>query len=678
MTSTFLRISGTAMRCSVLLWVALATSSASAQHADSLRTRVLQEVVFESIEPEGDTLQNFYRANASATTENILSRMKGFSLIRRGAYGQEPVFRSMQGGQLNVTIDGMKIFGACTDKMDPVTIYVEPQNLSAIQAQSGTQGAEFGSTFGGALNMKLAEPVIRESPVSGQSGLDYQTGAHAVNYFSHMNISARQSAYRVSATYRKAGNYRAGGGQELPYSQYEKINLATSGKWTLGEYDTLRLNALVDQGDNLGFPALPMDVGRATAGIFSLTYHRSAPLYFFHHLTTKVYHNEIAHRMDDSRRKDIAMHMDMPGKSQTSGIFVEGEISIFHGHRTRIKAEYVINRLIGEMTMIAPGGAPMYMQTAPRSRRQNAALFISHHLRFNNKNKVEISFRGDLLKDHLLPGTGRQEWEVFFPGLAPSSFHFAGTLSMYYDRKLARNVRLEAQAGYGQRPPTLNERYGYYLFNRFDGYDYLGNPDLMNETSWSAETTLSYFGEAIECQITPYYQQIRHYIMGEVRDGLNTMTPGALGVKQNSNRQRAALSGVDAMVLARPLPALQAVTTIKYTYGRDMNGAPLPLIPPLKIVNSLRYDIATIHVQAEYEWAAAQNRINPSAGEQKTASWTTLALRTGWSINSFLQCNAGVENLFDKNYREHLDWGGIPRQGRNFYLNAVYTFKTTR
>ena len=109
-----------------------------------------------------------------------------------------------------------------------------------------------------------------------------------------------------------------------------------------------------------------------------------------------------------------------------------------------------------------------------------------------------------------------------------------------------------------------------------------------------------------------------------------------------------------------------------------MNGAPLPLIPPLKIVNSLRYDIATIHVQAEYEWAAAQNRINPSAGEQKTASWTTLALRTGWSINSFLQCNAGVENLFDKNYREHLDWGGIPRQGRNFYLNAVYTFKTTR
>lgn len=320
----------------------------------------------------------------------------------------------------------------------------------------------------------------------------------------------------------------------------------------------------------------------------------------------------------------------------------------------------------------------MYMQTAPHSRRQNAALFISQHLRFDDKNQVEISFRGDLLKDHLFPGTGRQEWEVFLPGLAPSSSNFAGTLSLRYDRKLARNVRLEAQAGYGQRPPTLNERYGYYLFNRFDGYDYLGNPDLKNETSWNAEATLNYFGKKIEWQITPYYQQIHHYIMGEIAEGINTMTPGALGVKQNSNLRTAALSGVDAMVLARPLAALQAITTIKYTIGRAVNGDALPLIPPLKVVSSLRFDIATIHVQAECEWAAAQNRVNMSVGEQKTPSWTTLALRTGWSINSFLQCNAGVENLFDKNYREHLDWGGIPRQGRNFYVNAVYTFKTTR
>jgi outer membrane receptor protein involved in Fe transport len=52
-------------------------------------------------------------------------------------------------------------------------------------------------------------------------------------------------------------------------------------------------------------------------------------------------------------------------------------------------------------------------------------------------------------------------------------------------------------------------------------------------------------------------------------------------------------------------------------------------------------------------------------------------MRTGWNINSFLQCNAGIQNIFDRNYREHLDWGSIPRPGRNVYLNMIYKFSKT-
>ena len=45
-----------------------------AQDDDRMRTLVLDEIVFE-VKTEGDTLQNFYKSNASATTENTLSRM---------------------------------------------------------------------------------------------------------------------------------------------------------------------------------------------------------------------------------------------------------------------------------------------------------------------------------------------------------------------------------------------------------------------------------------------------------------------------------------------------------------------------------------------------------------------------------------------------------------------------
>ena len=74
--------------------------SVLAQDGDSLRTEFLSEVVIEGSATEADTLQNFYRSNMSSTIENILSRMKGVTLIRRGAYGQEPLFRGLSNGEL--------------------------------------------------------------------------------------------------------------------------------------------------------------------------------------------------------------------------------------------------------------------------------------------------------------------------------------------------------------------------------------------------------------------------------------------------------------------------------------------------------------------------------------------------------------------------------------------------
>src|SRR5688500_2114742 len=128
------------MKTRIMIFFMLFARIGFCQEQDSLWTLELNEVVVDGIRTEGDTLQNFYRSNAGATTESILSRMRGVSLIRRGAFGQEAVFRGLSNGQLNVTIDGMKMFGACTDRMDPVTIYVEPSNLSVIQTRLGTAG----------------------------------------------------------------------------------------------------------------------------------------------------------------------------------------------------------------------------------------------------------------------------------------------------------------------------------------------------------------------------------------------------------------------------------------------------------------------------------------------------------------------------------------------------------
>ena len=78
-------------------------------------------------------IKDFYMANKAATTEDVLSKLPEINMIRRGSYGVEPLIRTYNTGQINLLVDGMRIHGACTDKMDPASIYIEPKNLQGIK-----------------------------------------------------------------------------------------------------------------------------------------------------------------------------------------------------------------------------------------------------------------------------------------------------------------------------------------------------------------------------------------------------------------------------------------------------------------------------------------------------------------------------------------------------------------
>jgi iron complex outermembrane recepter protein len=644
-----------------------------AQSNDSIKVVWLSEMTIKGVKTEGDTLQNFYRSNPAATTETILSRMNGVSLLRRGGYGQEPMLRGMTNGQINVVIDGVKIFGACTDRMDPVTIYVEPVNLSVIQSSSGIGGAEFGSTFGGSINLMLAEPMISEKKWSGRGGIDVQSSARGINYFSVLNMSQRKSAFRSSLSYRKNGNYHSGGGAEVSYSQYEKVNAGLSAKWTASPADTIQADAIFDRGWNIGFPALSMDAGSATAGIFSMTWRHVTPWRFLHHFKVKGYHNVVVHSMSDDFRPSTGMKMDMPGRSATSGLWAQGDVHLFHQHKTSVKIEYYSNRVLAEMKMFPAEGLPMYMQTSPESERNVAGLYMNQQFR-TGKSVFDVFLRADLNRDILKAETGRKQWDVLSPGVSGSTGTLAKTFGVNFKYRVSGATLLTVQSGIGERAATLNERYGYFLFNKMDAYDYVGNPELKKERSFNLEMDLNFFAPGIEVQVSPYARVIRNYISASVVDNIAPMTPGSRGVKQNLNLNSARLSGIDAMMMVRLQKNVQWLTTMKYTYGVDGTRQPLMLVPPFKTVSSLKYQRKRAGMQAEVEYASAQERINREFGEVRSDAYILCNVRGSYRFKQRWSLNAGVENLLDRNYREHLDLGGIPRPGRNGYLNMVYTF----
>ncbi len=95
-----------------------------------------------------------------ASIDEHLAELSQVNLVRRGSYAWEPVVNNMQTERVATTIDGMKIFYACTDKMDPVTSYVESSNLQSILLNSGLNGnPQSTGNIGGSLDLKLRKAV---------------------------------------------------------------------------------------------------------------------------------------------------------------------------------------------------------------------------------------------------------------------------------------------------------------------------------------------------------------------------------------------------------------------------------------------------------------------------------------------------------------------------------------
>ncbi|HQA75219.1 MAG TPA: TonB-dependent receptor, partial [Flavobacterium sp.] len=128
-------------------------------HQDTISPKQLKEIIV-----IGKKTQVFEKQTKSlSTVDEYLQKSSRVGMIKRGAYAWEPIINSMPTERTLVTIDGMRIFGACTDKMDPVTSYVEVSNLSEATICSGQEGACFGTTIGGSIDLKRMKNTFRDT-----------------------------------------------------------------------------------------------------------------------------------------------------------------------------------------------------------------------------------------------------------------------------------------------------------------------------------------------------------------------------------------------------------------------------------------------------------------------------------------------------------------------------------
>ena len=603
-----------------------------------------------------------------ASIDEHLSELRNVSLVRRGSYAWEPVVNNMQTERLSTTIDGMKIFYACTDKMDPVTSYVESGNLQSISLNSGLDGnPQATGNIGGSLDLKLRKAGFDNNPFHASASAGHEWNGHVQVYGADAALSSHRTYLNAGAFYRHADNYKVGGSDELQFSQFQKVNVFANAGLRLAEKDMLEGTLIFDRATDVGYPALNMDVAKAEGLITSLAYKH---LFRKASWETKAYYNHITHVMDDTTRPDVAIHMDMPGDSWTAGVYSLLTTAL-RQHDLALNYDLYYNRLFADMTMYPGGAAPMYMVTWPDVGTLNTGVAVTDNVSIARNQSLRLSAKVAWQQQKLNNEEGYHALKVFFPGMTDAYHQTTGRIAANYNFSILQSFNFSFGAGWGSRAPTVTEAYGYYLNNTFDQYDYIGNPSLKNESAveLNGAAKLSVLNSQLSVEGNVFL--FSNYIIGQFETRLSPMTVDAEGVKVYGNISHATIANVSLSWDWQITEQLRWNKKVSYSAGRDADGDPLPLISPISWQSEWIYQHQRFQAQATIKGNARQSNYGEKYGETAAKAWTIVNLAAQYGFSS-ITLRAGVENLFDKQYATYADWNHIPQKGRNIYMNLTF------
>lgn len=649
----------------------LTLAQAGKDPADTLKATQLEEVVIISRNAPAEKA-----AKPLSSLDNYLEKAGAINMIRRGSYAWEPFLNGMASERSVITIDGMRIYGACTDKMDPVTSYVEITNLSKANVHSGPSAAA-GAAIAGSLDLVRKKSAFNDERFSGTAFGGFETNNRQKILGSALSYSAPRFFTDVDFTFRDAGNYKAGKGAEVLYSQFTKYNVSAVGGYRLGEHQHIEASLIYDRATDLGYPALPMDVSLAKAFIGSVEYiqHHLSPT--LHQWQTKLYYNTVTHVMDDSQRPFVPVRMDMPGWSKTAGFYsrIQG-ISGSHSWKIQMSGHH--NRSLAEMTMHSadPAEKDMFMLTWPGVLTNYGDVFAEDVYPLSAGWKLNVNAGLAIHHNQLSNVFGWESLRIFYPGLQKNNTRLLkrAAASFLYEKE---HTDYRIGVAYGDRAPSVSEGYGFYLFNSFDRFDYIGNPEMKNEKSVSLNGSMSYNRAPFSVKLSANGFYIRDYIIGIPQAGLSVMTIGAAGIKIYEQLKHAYLLNASLDLNYQLSDRWLWSNKWSYRKGHGYKTGDLPLMQPFTYNAGLAYAVKTFSAEVSVNGAARQNHFNPGFGEQALPAYmiTNLSAANRFTLGQqSLWLKAGVENLLDKNYTTFADWNRLPRMGRNVYVNMIWGF----
>ncbi len=634
---------------------------------------------------------------------DFLRSVPGVSAGRFGGHGLEPVIRGQSQNQLNVTANGATTYGGCPNRMDPPSSYAAIDSFDRIKVVRGYQSVLNGPGGpGGAVILTHDRPQLGKT-LSASGALSAGYDANGVTRFADgYALTGMKDGYaRVTVSAKDAENYEDGGGNSVRSSYSQRQGGLTLGL-TPGDATHLHAGYTYNETEDALFPGAGMDSPMAKSSTYTAGLEHDFNAGLISRVDISGYASLADHVMDNYslRERTAAPFSRVDSESDTIGGALKTDIKI---GSQRIETAIDFRRNKRDATRLMGGTAATVNTTQsimwPGITIREIGIAAETVFDLSDATALVAGARYDNVKtkydraDERAMATGRTPNDLYraFYGVTAgdkTENNLSGLLRL--EHGLSDVTTVFGSVSRSVRTADATER---GLVNdqglAANNSSWIGNPDIDPEKHHQVEAGLMTGGADWRVNASAYVNLVDDYILRDSAHGQDgiLITSANADVYRNIN---ALLTGIELNGEWALTDTVRAKADMALTYGEDRDAdRALPQVPPLQGAVHLDWQaFEELQLGGTMRYAMRQTRVDTNAttgagrdvGE--TAGYAVLDLRTVVTPAEGFELSAGITNLLDTTYANHLNRSNVfdpvevrvNEPGRSVFVRGRMTF----
>ncbi len=605
---------------------------------------------------EGQSSEASRLAEAALASEPVgrLSDNPSVSLSRNGGRGLEPIVRGQSQDRVDVLLDGIRVEGACPNRMDPPTSRLSTALAPVLEVRTSNRTLRWGPITGGQIIATTAAPEFGDGVTTGHLTLGGADNGDGKLANASAAVGNRDRYLRLAAGHDEADDYEDGDGNEVR-SAYENIEGRVDAAWTADNGFYLKGMVSRQEEDDVKYAGSGMDAPQTDTDLYR--FELGAPVVTGAWNLT-AWQADVEHTMDNFSLREPPMNMKMltDSETRTQGLRLTLDQSPHEHADWAVGVDLETNNWDAERF----GGADLTTLSSvlwPDVDRERMGVFAERYQRLTPRLQIGAGLRYDRVEMRANAADKTFGMGMMALSAADAYERVYGTTNtdadddnvsgfVTSDWRFSRLNALEASVSRSVRSPGVTERYIASWNPMNPARRWVGNPALDTEKHNKFELAVAGRDNGWHWRPAVWVDQVDDFV-------LRTKADDGTSIYRN----------IDARLLGLEAEAGwsngQWALTSKLASVRGDNrddDQPLPQIPPVQFVQTLAWHHLGHSLRAEWQLARRQDRVDLDSGQDAGTSpgYGVVHLSGQHPLASFLTLSWAVDNLFDKTWAPHV------------------------